>query len=373
MSGKHCSRHVMEISWNGPQWPIQYSGLNVPQSDNVWGVLLILWWLGTHPLLLFDIAEANYLLPPPDLPLSTTDLIAWWVITLQKWREHLTELHRKVHTARLKAAIQFEKDHGHTIHGYNFKSGDLVLIRNTAIEKALNQKMWAHYLGPLIVMSHNKGGAYIITKLDGSVFDRLVAAFRVIPYFARTSIMIPPLDELLDISWSCLIQMEQSTSEDPEEEDDNYASEDEVLADDWGQSRVKLGGGMGQQHVWTLFFGFHFSIFFLFTFWTIIHLLRLQGLLSRYTLHNFYRLVQSFRARAMNKSEPWPQNSKYFQQKQKIFIVTFIYFLKILKKKKKRTRRTILFSKFYRYRATYYFSWHNNKNSDKKQEDKIFH
>ena len=31
---------------------------------------------GTHPLLLIDIAEANYLLPPPNSTLSTTDLIA---------------------------------------------------------------------------------------------------------------------------------------------------------------------------------------------------------------------------------------------------------------------------------------------------------
>ena len=31
---------------------------------------------GTHPLLSINIAEANYLLPPPDLILSTTDLIS---------------------------------------------------------------------------------------------------------------------------------------------------------------------------------------------------------------------------------------------------------------------------------------------------------
>ena len=96
---------------------------------------------GTHPLLPFNIAEANYLLPLPDSPLSKTDFIAQRVIALQKQREHLTELHRKVHTAHLKEAIQFEKDHAHTIHDYNFKPGDLVLIRNTAIKKALNQKM----------------------------------------------------------------------------------------------------------------------------------------------------------------------------------------------------------------------------------------
>ena len=78
--------------------------------------------------------------------------------------------------------------------------------------------MGACYLGPLIVVSHNKGGAYIIAELDGSVFNWPVAAFRVIPYFACTSTAISPLDELLDISWSRLTQMEQSTLEDQEED-----------------------------------------------------------------------------------------------------------------------------------------------------------
>ena len=68
---------------------------------------------GTHPLLPFDIAEANYLLPPPENHLSTTDLIAQRAIAVQKRREHLTDLHKKVHSARLKAAIKFERDHSH--------------------------------------------------------------------------------------------------------------------------------------------------------------------------------------------------------------------------------------------------------------------
>ena len=29
-----------------------------------------------HPILPIDIAEANYLLPPPEAPMSSTDLIA---------------------------------------------------------------------------------------------------------------------------------------------------------------------------------------------------------------------------------------------------------------------------------------------------------
>jgi hypothetical protein len=44
---------------------------------------------GTHPLLPFNIIEANYLLPPPDSLLATTNLIMWRAITLQNHTEDL--------------------------------------------------------------------------------------------------------------------------------------------------------------------------------------------------------------------------------------------------------------------------------------------
>jgi hypothetical protein len=174
---------------------------------------------GTHPLLPFDIAEANYLLPPPDAVLSTTELITRRAIALQRRRPQLAELNIKVYDARRKAAYLFEKEHAHTIRNYNFQLGDLVLIRNTAIEKALNRKMRARYLGPCIVVSRNKGGAYIIAELDGSVFDRPVAAFRVIPYIARKSLPLPPLEDLIDISNSRLVELEHTTSADLDDDD----------------------------------------------------------------------------------------------------------------------------------------------------------
>jgi hypothetical protein len=96
---------------------------------------------GTHPLLLIDIAEANYLLPPPNSVLSTTNLISRGAITLQKRHNQLSKLKSQVYAARIKAAITFERQHRNTINDYTFKLGDLVLIRNTAIEKALNRKM----------------------------------------------------------------------------------------------------------------------------------------------------------------------------------------------------------------------------------------
>ena len=99
-----------------------------------------------------------------------------------------------------------------TIRDFNFKRGDLVLIRNTAIEKALNHKMRARYLGPLVVLARNKGGAYIICELNGSVFDRPVAAFRVIPYFTRKSLPLPDLNKFIDMLTKRLRSMEESTT-----------------------------------------------------------------------------------------------------------------------------------------------------------------
>jgi hypothetical protein len=168
---------------------------------------------GTHPLLPFDITEATYLRPPPDSILSTTDLISRRAIALQKRREDLSRIHSKVLQARRDAAIRFEKEHAASVKDFDFQLGDLVLIRNTAIEKALNRKMRARYLGPLIVISRNKGGAYILAELDGSLLDRPLAAFRVIPYFARRHIELPALDKLLDVSLERLRALETTSFE----------------------------------------------------------------------------------------------------------------------------------------------------------------
>jgi len=85
-------------------------------------------------------------------------------------------------------------------------------MHNTKIEYALNKKMKPHYDGPFIVISRNHGGAYILCQLDGSVFHRPIAAFRLLPYHACDSIYLP--DDMMDIDTQKLRELEQSNVED---------------------------------------------------------------------------------------------------------------------------------------------------------------
>ena len=108
------------------------------------------------------------------------------------------------------------------------------------IEKALNRKMRARYLGPLVVLACNKGGAYIICELNGSVFDCPVAAFCVLPYFACKSLLLPDLNKFIDISTDHLMIMEESTTSGPVDEDaedmgdddDDSSNDDSTSTDD---------------------------------------------------------------------------------------------------------------------------------------------
>ena len=85
-----------------------------------------------------------------------------------------------------------------------------------ALEKSLNKKMKPRYLGPLIVVSRNKGGAYILCELDGSVLQNPIARFCVLPYFARRSIFLP--EGFIDIGADRLREMEEQDLVDSEED-----------------------------------------------------------------------------------------------------------------------------------------------------------
>ena len=164
---------------------------------------------GTHPIMPMDIGEANYLLPPPERMLSTTELIARRAVALQKRGEDLERIRSKVYEARVRAAVAFEQAHEHTIRDFAFEPGDLVLLRNSAIDKVLNRKTKPRYMGPMITVTRTKGGAYVLADLDGTVLHRPVAAFRVIPYLARKQIELPR--HLLDVTPERLREMAEAT------------------------------------------------------------------------------------------------------------------------------------------------------------------
>jgi hypothetical protein len=99
---------------------------------------------------------------------------------------------------------------------------------NTQIKKSLNKKMCTRYIGPLIVVLHNYGGAYILAELDGTVLHHPIAAFRLLPYFARKSIPLPP--DIIDIDDTRLQETEHSLDTDGDEED-TYQNSTDILAE----------------------------------------------------------------------------------------------------------------------------------------------
>ena len=62
----------------------------------------------------------------------------------------------------------------------------------------------------MVVVSRNKGGAYIICDLDGTLSHAPVAAFQIVPYFAHEHLNIPDLEQHIDVSISQLRKLEDT-------------------------------------------------------------------------------------------------------------------------------------------------------------------
>ena len=141
-----------------------------------------------EPILPFDLMLATFLIPDIADPLSTADLIAIHTCQLEKRLDDLATIRDCILTSCFTSMWQFERQHAHTICNFDFAPGALVLIRSAGSDM---DKTRPRYYGPMVVLRCTRNGAYRLGELDGAVSRLRYAAFRLIPYHARSRTLIP--------------------------------------------------------------------------------------------------------------------------------------------------------------------------------------
>jgi hypothetical protein len=197
---------------------------------------------GAEPLLPFDIVESTWLVNPPDRILSTEELIGYRAQALSKHRAFVEDMRERVTENKRKELREFEKKYRHVIFDYDFKPGTLVQVRNTAIEKNLDRKMFPRYQGPMVVIRRTRGGSYIIAEMDGTVLKSKVGAFRVLPHRSRYEPIELPEDihELIDLSKEQLDHMVNNGDDDEDVQDTR--TRDDPLFDQAPNLRLPKNG-----------------------------------------------------------------------------------------------------------------------------------
>ena len=168
------------------------------------------------PILPFDLTLATFLVLNLTTPLSTAKLIAAPARQLQARESDLASIRDNIIKSRFSAAQSFERQFAHTIRSHSFTLGDLVLVQNLVV-KNTHQKMKPRYFGPMVVVKKTRNGAYRLAELDGAVSRLRFAAFRLVPYHARSRSVIS-VTRLLD---SDDLEALDSADDEPGEVDEN--------------------------------------------------------------------------------------------------------------------------------------------------------
>jgi hypothetical protein len=171
-----------------------------------------------EPILPFDIALAMFLIPDLTHPLTTSELLSIHTRQLQARDQDLDTIRDNIVKSCLMSARDFECRYAHTIKDPSFNPGDLVLVRNSAVESNHSHKTKPHYFGPMVVLTQSCNNSYHLTELDGAVSKLRYAAFRLVPYHSRTSPFIP-IEDLLSPEDLLLLKTSHVDVEEVAEED----------------------------------------------------------------------------------------------------------------------------------------------------------
>ena len=183
---------------------------------------------GTEPTLPFDLTLATFLIPDIAKPLPTSELIAIRTRQLEKREEDLAAILSNILRSRYESVRQFEKAHAATIQNHDFKPGALVLVRNSSIETDLGRKTKPRYYGPMVIVRRTQNGSYRLTELDGAVSKLRYAAFRLVPYHARSRSSIP-VTRLIEREELIKIHLDEDQAEESSEGEIDNVEEGRVL------------------------------------------------------------------------------------------------------------------------------------------------
>jgi len=132
-----------------------------------------------------DIAEATFLVEEFRSGIDTTELLQLRARQIAKHPEDVARAAETLRKARFASKEQFEKRFLNRLARDSYLPGELVIVRNTAIEMSHDRKHKPRYLGPYEVASKTPKGNYRLKELDGTLLQYKYAAFRVLPYITR--------------------------------------------------------------------------------------------------------------------------------------------------------------------------------------------
>ena len=150
---------------------------------------------GVHPILPFDLTEASFMVSGFTTNMSSSELLALRIRQLERHPADVLQAAQTLKDARFRSKAQFERRFHKKLRRSLYQPGDMVLLRNTAIEKELNKKTKPRYLGPYEVDRRTKGGSYVLKEMDGAILRQGVAAFRLYPYIERGSPILSSLND----------------------------------------------------------------------------------------------------------------------------------------------------------------------------------